>query len=195
MGLIDDLTRAPLIAAAETGVTGAPGLEFAQKAFITSHGRLLLIRKSGSDPHHPGRWEVPGGRLKVRGDLDLDHHIRREVREEVGLKIEPGPPFHLWEWSMPASGAGGLRVGRVRVVAVARTCTPVTPSPAPERPPHLTTGDQMPDDHLSEVAWVPIDDLSGYELIPALRPVIQDFLRLARNHPHHTGHSGADHAR
>ena len=36
----------------------------------------------------------------------------------------------------------------------------------------------MPDDHLSEVAWVPIDDLSGYELIPALRPVMQGFLRL-----------------
>ena len=185
MGLIDDLTPAPLIAAPETGVTGAPGLEFAQKAFITSHGRLLLVRKSGSDPHHRGRWEVPGGRLKVRGDLDLDHHIRREVREEVGLKIEPGPPFHLWEWSMPASEAGGQRAGRV--VAVARTCTPVTLD--------VTTGDQMPDDHLSEVAWVPIDDLSGYELIPALRPVLQGFLRLARNHPHHTGHSGADHAR
>ena len=59
----------------------------------------------------------------------------------------------------------------------------------------VTTGDQMPDDHLSEVAWVPIDDLFDYELIPALRPVIQGFLRLARNHPHHTGHSGADHAR
>jgi 8-oxo-dGTP diphosphatase len=159
-----------LVAAPKTEVLDAPGLEFAQKAFITSDDRLLLVRKSDSDPHHPGRWDVPGGRLEVCGDLDLDQHICREVREEVGLKIEPGPPFYLWEWSMPAvSEASEHPVGQVRVVAVARICTPVTLN--------VTTDNQVHDDHISEVAWVPIHDLSEYELIPALKPVIQDFLR------------------
>jgi len=84
-------------AAATIEPTGVPvRLEFAQKAFIVHDDRLLLVRKSASDPLHPGRWEVPGGRLEVAGDLDLDDHIRREVWEEVGLEIEPGPPFHLW---------------------------------------------------------------------------------------------------
>ncbi|NKZ04126.1 NUDIX domain-containing protein [Actinomadura latina] len=140
-------------------------LQFAQKAFIESAGRLLLVRKSASDPFHPGRWEVPGGRLEVDADLDLDDHIRREVWEEVGLKIDPGPPFHLWQWYMPDRGPRG---GQVRVVAAARRCRPVTLD--------TTLGNQDTGDHLDGCAWVPLDEIGGYDLIPSLRPVMRAFL-------------------
>lgn len=145
-------------------------LQFAQKAFIVSGGRLLLVRKSASDPFHPGRWEVPGGRLEVEGDLGLDDHIRREVWEEVGLKIDPGPPFHLWQWFMPdrAGARGRARGGQVRVVAAARRCRPVTLDPSLEN--------QEASDHLDGCAWVPLDEVGGYELIPSLRPVMRAFL-------------------
>jgi 8-oxo-dGTP pyrophosphatase MutT (NUDIX family) len=143
-------------------------LEFAQKAFIVDGDHLLLVRKSMSDPHHPGRWEVPGGRIQVYGDIDLDDHIRREVWEEVSIKIDPGPPFHLWQWYMP-DGDPGARL-QSRVVAVARTCRPVSVD--------ITTINQVPDDHLSEARWVHRDRLADYELIPSLRPVMQHFLRL-----------------
>ncbi|TDC57624.1 NUDIX hydrolase [Actinomadura sp. KC345] len=141
-------------------------LAFAQKAFIVSGGRLLLVRKSASDPFHPGRWEVPGGRLE-EDDLDLDDHIRREVWEEVGLKIDPGAAFHLWQWFMPDRAAPAQR-GRVRVVAAARRCRPLT----------LDAGLENQDagDHLDECAWVPLDELHAYDLIPSLRPVIRAFL-------------------
>ncbi|GLZ10916.1 hypothetical protein Acsp04_11510 [Actinomadura sp. NBRC 104425] len=165
-------------------LTGSPvRLEFAQKAFIVHDDRLLLVRKSVSDPLHPGRWEVPGGRLEVAGDLDLDDHIRREVWEEVGLKVDPGPPFHMWQWFMPGRAPAGRHGGRhggppdpdggrvlVRVVAVARTCRAVTTE--------ITMEHQMPDDHLSEPAWVPLGLLAGFDLIPDLRPVMRAFLRL-----------------
>ncbi|MGP4029039.1 NUDIX domain-containing protein [Actinomadura sp. 3N407] len=147
-------------------------LEFAQKAFIVSGGRLLLVRKSASDPFHPGRWEVPGGRLEVAGDLDLDDHIRREVWEEVGLKIDPGPPFHLWQWFMPdraAPARGGRKQGgQIRVVAAARRCRPVTVDTSLEN--------QDASDHLDGCAWVPLDEIPGYDLIPSLRPVMRAFL-------------------
>lgn len=149
---------------------GAPArLEFAQKAFIVSGDpvsgdRLLMVRKADTDPHHPGRWEVPGGRLDVAGDLDLDDHIRREVWEEVGLKIDPGPPFHLWEWFMP-DGSGE----RVRVVAAARHCRPLTLDVSPEN--------RVPDDHLEESAWIPLGAVASMDLIPSLRPVLREFLR------------------
>jgi 8-oxo-dGTP pyrophosphatase MutT (NUDIX family) len=155
---------------------GAPGplsafapvrLEFAQKAFIVSAGRLLLVRKAASDPFHPGRWEVPGGRLEMADDLDLDDHIRREVWEEVGIKIEPGPPFHLWQWYMP-DRAASFPGGRIRVVAAARRCRPLT----------LDAGLENQDsgDHLDDCAWVPLEAVGAYDLIPSLRPVMRAFL-------------------
>lgn len=140
-----------------------PRLEFAQKAFIVDQGRVLLVRKADSDPHYPGFWEVPGGRLKVSHDGDLDEHIRREVKEETGLEIEPGPPFHLWEWWMPDEVGDD-----VRVVAVARTCHAVGGTA-------VTTAHQEPSDHLAGATWVPMKDLGSYELIPSLKPVVEHF--------------------
>ena len=141
-------------------------LEFAQKAFIASHGCLLLVRKSDQDPYHPGRWEVPGGRLRLAEDHDLEQHIKREVREEVGIEIEPGPPFHLWDWTLPRDDG----TGQVRVVAVARRCAPVSLD--------VTTAHQAPGDHLSDAVWAPFGELLDYELIPGLKPVMEHFLKI-----------------
>ncbi|MFC6883074.1 MULTISPECIES: NUDIX domain-containing protein [Actinomadura] len=145
-------------------------LEFAQKAFIVDEGRLLLVRKSASDPFHPGRWEVPGGRLEVAADLGLDDHIRREVWEEVGLKVEPGPPFHIWQWFMRDRDRADDATAQVRVVAAARRCRPMSLD--------VSLDHQTESDHLAESAWVPLAEVGRYELIPDLRPVMRAFQRL-----------------
>ena len=44
--------------------------QFAQKAFVVHNGALLMVRKSSGDPHNPGRWEVPGGRMSF-GEAEL----------------------------------------------------------------------------------------------------------------------------
>jgi 8-oxo-dGTP pyrophosphatase MutT (NUDIX family) len=144
-------------------------LQFAQKAFITDRDRLLMVRKAPSDPFHPGRWEVPGGRLEVAGDADLDHHIRREVWEEVGLKIAPGPPFHLWQWFMARRRRSWRsRADGIRVVAAARLCRPMTLE--------VSLANQTATDHLVEPTWVPFPEIYSFDLIPALRPVMRVFL-------------------
>ncbi|GLZ06908.1 hypothetical protein Acsp03_43740 [Actinomadura sp. NBRC 104412] len=146
-------------------------LEFAQKAFIVDRDRLLMVRKAASDPYHPGRWEVPGGRLEAVADADLDDHIRREVWEEVGLRVAPGPPFHLWQWFMPAASAAWHGRAEVRrVVAAARLCRPVTLE--------VSLANQTDEDHLAEPAWVPLPEIDGYDLIPSLRPVMRAFLMM-----------------
>jgi 8-oxo-dGTP diphosphatase len=50
-------------------------------------GRLLLVRRA----HDPGRglWSLPGGRVEPGED---DHAaLVREMQEETGLVVEPGP--------------------------------------------------------------------------------------------------------
>jgi 8-oxo-dGTP diphosphatase len=140
-------------------------IEFAQKAFVVNDGCLLMVRKAESDPMHPGLWEVPGGRLE-RGE-DLDEHIRREVWEETGVTIEPGPPFQMWQWVMPAESTNGT-AGQIWVIAVARRCAAKTVK--------LVNRHREPGDHLAEMGWIPLAQIDRYEIIPDLQPAMRDFL-------------------
>ena len=49
---------------------------------VDDAGRALLIRRRDN-----GQWEPPGGILEL--DEDIEHGLRREVREETGLNVEP----------------------------------------------------------------------------------------------------------
>src|SRR5205085_1223949 len=52
---------------------------------VDGEGRLLLVRRA-IEPFK-GRWDIPGGFLE-EGEHPLDG-IRRELREETGLDVEP----------------------------------------------------------------------------------------------------------
>lgn len=77
-------------------------------------GRLLLIRRA----HDPGRgrWSLPGGRVEA-GEDDAAALVR-EMAEETGLVVEPGPlvgrvrrgPYDIADYRCTAVG-GALRAG------------------------------------------------------------------------------------
>lgn len=150
-----------------TGILSPQRVQFAQKAFILHQGRLLVVRKSSSDPHFPGYWEVPGGRLHA-GE-DLDEHIRREAWEETGISIRPGQPFYLWQWTMTDRLADGS-TEPVQVVAVARTCQ--------AQSVELSSAHRTENDHIDEALWVPLQQLAGYDFIPSFKPAIRKFIEL-----------------
>lgn len=60
-----------------------------QKAFIDRNGKVLVLinPKLGLD--------FPGGKIQD-GELNFDESLKREVREETSLEIEPGDPFFRW---------------------------------------------------------------------------------------------------
>jgi 8-oxo-dGTP pyrophosphatase MutT (NUDIX family) len=107
---------------------------------------------------------VPGGRIEP-GEL-LDDSIRREVREEVGLEIVPGPPFFLWQWSVPPRGGAS---SLLEVVAVARKCTCGDPT---------TKLRNQPNDAIDRIEWVEYSRLTTYEFIPNMELVVAAFLNL-----------------
>jgi 8-oxo-dGTP diphosphatase len=49
---------------------------------VDDAGRALLIRRRDN-----GHWEPPGGVLEL--DEDIEDGLRREIREETGLAVEP----------------------------------------------------------------------------------------------------------
>ncbi len=56
-------------------------------AVVVRDGRALIIRRA----HEPrkGEWSLPGGHLDL-GESLFDA-VRREVKEETGLDVHPGP--------------------------------------------------------------------------------------------------------
>jgi 8-oxo-dGTP pyrophosphatase MutT (NUDIX family) len=141
--------------------------QFAQKAFIWDGDRLFVVRKSDDDPHNPGRWEVPGGRMKF-GE-DVDEHLSREVSEETGLEVKPGAPFFIWQWTMTDIIPGSD--DELQVIAVARKCAPRDPEQVCPTDAH-----REPTDFLTEMRWVTLDELKHLEVIPSLRPALTTFV-------------------
>jgi len=125
------------------------------------------VQKSASDPHNPGCWELPGGRMK--GAEDLDQHIQREVLEEVGLHVEPAQPVHIWSWEMQSNGS------QVRVVAVARLCNVISG--------HESTEGSGDDDHISGLRWWVTSALRTLNVIPGQKEAVKKVLELLDRNP------------
>jgi 8-oxo-dGTP pyrophosphatase MutT (NUDIX family) len=134
-----------------------PRIEFAQKAVVTDGDKVLMLRKSDQDPHNPGRWDLPGGRMKDSEDVDA--HLAREVLEETGLTVSPGSPIHLWDWDMAWHGEA------VHVVAVSRYCQLEPTAAVAQQREH--------DDFLGELQWIPCHELLTLDIIPSQLPTIE----------------------
>jgi|SRR3989344_2254423 len=70
----------------------------ATKAFIVYNDKVLIIRESSkySDGTQVGKFSIPGGRINP-GER-FDEALLREIKEETGLDITIGKPFHVDEW-------------------------------------------------------------------------------------------------
>lgn len=71
-------------------------------------GRVLLARRAGEV--YDGYWDLPGGFVD-EGEHPLDC-IRRELREETGLEVEPREFLGVWidRYSEDDSGPGTLNL-------------------------------------------------------------------------------------
>jgi len=137
---------------------------FAQKAFILNEDKLLLIKKSKNAPVEPNKWEVPGGRMEF-GE-SVEDHIKREVKEEVGIDIEVGEPFDVWTFFIDSS----QNDEKIQVVVVARFCRP--------KSFNINFLSHANTDYISEYNWVPIQEVKKYDLIPDMIPTMKKCIKI-----------------
>jgi 8-oxo-dGTP pyrophosphatase MutT (NUDIX family) len=142
-----------------------PKEQLAQKAIITDGDKVLLIQKGPDDPLNPGKWEFPGGRVE-KGEEPREA-LEREVKEEVGLKIEvhPGPPLAVWSWRL------GEGPDAPTVVAEARRCYVVGQDPI------------SLEDGIRSYKWVEMSEVPKYPLMPNARKAIISSLRTIAGSP------------
>lgn len=121
------------------------------------NGSVLLIRR-GKEPQM-GEWTLPGGMVEL-GER-LRDGVRREVREETGLDVEPVEFLTLFERIVQLN-----RRVRFHYVVADYLC-------------RLKGGRLRPASDVTDARWVTRPDLSKYHLRPKARGVIHQALSRA----------------
>ena len=85
------------------------------KGFVEHEGKILILREQQYDEGtNEGKWDVPGGRIESKEPL-FDG-LKREVKEESGLSVEPGKAFHVAE-NFPA-----IKEEKCHIIRIYITC-------------------------------------------------------------------------
>jgi len=110
-------------------------------AVVVREGRALIIKRA----HEPrkGEWSLPGGHVNL-GESLFDA-VRREVREETGLEVHPGPIIETFD-RVHRDPDGRIRYHFVIVDFVCE---------APK-------GDPVAGDDAEAVAWATVGELDSY---------------------------------
>jgi 8-oxo-dGTP diphosphatase len=121
---------------------------------VDSSGRILITRRRPDQPL-PEQWEFPGG--KIEPGESPEEALARELWEEIGVRPSVGP---IWDVLFH-------RYPDYDVLMLVYACR----LPDGAEPRCLEVG---------ALAWVGADELGGYDILPADRPLIA---RLQRQGP------------
>ncbi len=129
----------------------------ATKAFIVYQGKILIVRESNQydEGTNAGKYDVPGGRVKP--GQKWDESLRREIKEETGLEVKIGKPFHVGEWRPIVNEE------QWQIIGIFFEC-------------HTQTDQiKLSQDH-DDCQWINPADFKDYDLIPNLHQAFESYL-------------------
>ncbi len=65
-------------------------------ALIRKSGKILIMHRALVDVHMPGYWDLPGGTV-YHGENKITA-LKRELKEETGLRVNPGKIISVYEY-------------------------------------------------------------------------------------------------
>jgi 8-oxo-dGTP diphosphatase len=128
-------------------------------ALIFHQGRILMVQR-GKEPLK-GWWSLPGGAVET-GET-LDHAVRREVREETGLEVEPVRMFEIFERIM-RDAEGAVEYHYVLIDYVCK----------------ITGGALCAGDDVAHAAWMRENELATLQITEGTLGVIRKAFRKRR---------------
>jgi|SRR3989344_1350229 len=145
-------------------------ISFAQKGLILDYSRYrILAIKYGvakyTSERVSGKYGLPGGKLDF-GE-DVDESFIREVKEETGVIITPGRPFHVYTWIYRKENT------QVQIVALARLGSQ-------ESGNINTTPKTEKESIIDRVQWVNLAELNAKDFTADEQPVIKKFLEYSK---------------
>jgi ADP-ribose pyrophosphatase YjhB (NUDIX family) len=129
-------------------------------ALILRRGRIVLVER-GREPLR-GYWSLPGG--VVEAGERLEEAIRREVREETGLDVEPLGVFEVFE-RISRDSRGRPEYHYVLIDYLCR----------------LRGGKLKPADDVASARWVSPAELNSFQITEGTLPVIRRAFRQGRS--------------
>lgn len=150
------------LACPECGFVAYASSKATAGALVEGDGRLLLVRRA-KEPFK-GRWDIPGGFLE-EGEHPLEG-LRRELREETGLEVEPLEFLGAW---MDRYGGDSTAEATLNLYWTAR----------------VVGGEPAAADDVDDLRWFGRDELPGgdelaFENVPLVLRTWQEHAQGAR---------------
>ena len=77
-------------------------------AFIIDNDKLLIAKRNRNSKLYPEHYELPGG--KVEFGEDPSEALKRELSEEMKVKIEVLEPYHTFSFVYKDGSAHGIEI-------------------------------------------------------------------------------------
>jgi 8-oxo-dGTP diphosphatase len=124
---------------------------------VVIHSNHVLLIRRGREPLK-GEWSIPGGMLEL-GE-GLVEGVRREIKEETGLTVEPFHQIATFDRIMWENMSGTNSRVRYHYVIIDYVC-------------RLTGGELAPASDVVDARWVTEESLPDYKLTEMATSVIR----------------------